>query len=119
MYVSINSKNEIKEVGVSTNPNLTSVFINDKDNPFEGWSDAKICCYKVKVKDGIVTMLRPYVDNDLVEHFDALGIAEEINAESIEETNIGLMETYEDTLNNSSSIDEIELALEEVYEMIM
>lgn len=40
------------------------------------------------------------------------------NTEAIEETNIGLMETYEETANNSSSIDDLELALEEVYEMI-
>lgn len=40
------------------------------------------------------------------------------NTESIDETNVGLMETYEETANNSNSIDDLELALEEVYEMI-
>lgn len=40
------------------------------------------------------------------------------NAKAIDQTNEGLMETYEETSINTTSIDELELALEEVYEMI-
>lgn len=118
MYVSINKKGEIKSVGVSTDPALTTVFIDDVNSPFIGWSNAKICCYKVTVKDGIVYMMTPYIDSRLIEHFDSLGIANEENESSIDETNVGLMETYEDTLTNSTDINNLELAVEELYEMI-
>ena len=70
MYVSVNKENEIKIIGVSTDPNLTSLYIDDENNPFNGWSAAKICCYKVEVKDGIVIMMTPYVDSRLIDHFD-------------------------------------------------
>lgn len=120
MYISVNKNNEIKQVGVTTDPNLTSLYVdeNNVDFPFKGWSEAKICCYKVTVSDGIITMMTPYIDSRLLDHFDQVGKATETNADSIDETNIGLMETFEETINNSSSIDELELALEEVYEMI-
>lgn len=113
MYISVNKNNEIKKVGVSTDPNLTSFYVdeNHPQFPFKGWSEAKICCYKVTVSDGIITMMTPYIDSRLLDHFDQVGKATET-------TSIGLMETFEETINNSSSIDELELALEEVYEMI-
>ena len=59
LYISVNKKGEIKEVGISTNPELKSVYIADETNPFSGWSKSKICCYKVNVKDGLVMMMTP------------------------------------------------------------
>lgn len=82
MYVSVNEYNEIKEVGISTNPSLTALYIDDTDNPFVGWSEARICCYKINVKDGIVQMLIPYVDSRFIDHIDQLGKASEHFEES-------------------------------------
>lgn len=73
MKIYTNEKGEIKDVGFTINATLIEQDINDDDNPFEGWSDAKICCYKVTVKDGTVLMYTPYVDSRLIEHIDQLG----------------------------------------------
>lgn len=119
MYVSVNSKNEIKEVGVSTNPNLTALYINDEYNPFEGWSEAKICCYKVNVKDGIVMMMTPYVDSRMIEHFDMLGKSTETNASDISDNREGIVETFETSMINTDDIAVLREGLEEVYELLL
>lgn len=106
MYVSVNKKNEIKEVGISTDMSLTSLYVdeNNEDFPFKGWSDAKICCYKVEVKDGIITMFTPYIDSRLVEHFDQLGKDTEYNASGIAENSDGLFDIATLSDENSESI---------------
>ena len=71
MTIYVNERNEIHDVGSTTDPNLTPVEVTD--GSFDGWSDAKICCYKVNVVDGNVTMMTPYVDSRLIEHIDQLG----------------------------------------------
>ena len=73
MIVYVNANSEIKAVGSSSDASLTALHINDDANPFNGWSTAKICCYKVAVQDGYVTMMTPYVDSVLMEHIDMLG----------------------------------------------
>lgn len=73
MIIYVNNKNEIKDVNTTTNISLIELKINDKNNPFANWSIAKICCYKVEVTDGTVTMYTPYVDTKLIEHIDRLG----------------------------------------------
>lgn len=73
MIVFVNDKSEIHDVGSTNDPTLTPLNIIDEGNPFNGWSDAKICCYKVSVTEGIVTMLTPYVDSKLIAHIDQLG----------------------------------------------
>ena len=73
MIIFTNSNNEIKDVNSTNDVSLTGYVIDDSDNPFEGWSIAKICCYKATVNDGIVTMMTPYVDSRLLEHIDQLG----------------------------------------------
>lgn len=118
MYVSVNKKNEIKMVGVSTDPNLTALYINDENNPFDGWSSAKICCYKVNVKDGIVMMLTPYVPSNLIEHFDMLGVENKENADEITIVEDGLAETYEAVDTNTSDIDICMEGIAELYEML-
>lgn len=69
MKIYCNEKGEIH----STTPDPTLTEIEVTDGTFDGWTDAKICCYKVKVQDGNVTMLTPYVDSRLIEHIDQLG----------------------------------------------
>lgn len=73
MILYVNSRNEIIDVNSTDDTSLTPLEVNDTDNPFNGWSVAKICCYKVAVKDGHVTMMTPYVDSRLISHIDQLG----------------------------------------------
>lgn len=122
MYLILNSDNEIKGVGVTTNPEYKSVYVDENADmfPFKGWSVARLCCYKVNVNEnGIITMMTPYVDSRLIEHFDSLGISTEENNQSISETNVGLMETYETTIDNTNSIEDCNNALMELYELIL
>lgn len=73
MKLYVNAKNEIKDVNDSEDKSLTLLEVNDDNaNPFRNWSVAKICCYKVNVEDGVVTMMSPYVDSRLIEHIDKL-----------------------------------------------
>ena len=73
MKVYVNGKGEIKDVNSTTDISLTALEITEEENPFIGWSVAKICCYKVRVKDGRVVMFTPYVDTRIIEHIDRLG----------------------------------------------
>ena len=71
MKIYVNEKGEIHEVNTCSDPSLIELEVTD--GSFDGWSDAKICCYKVKVDNGNVTMMTPYVDSRLIEHIDMLG----------------------------------------------
>lgn len=71
MKIYVNERNEIHEVNTCSDPSLIELEVTD--GTFDGWSEAKICCYKVNVKDGNVTMMTPYVDSRLIEHIDQLG----------------------------------------------
>ena len=73
MKVFVDKDSCIRAVGTTTDTSLTELTINDETNPFKDWSAAKICCYKVTVQDGIVTMYTPYVDSTLIAHIDQLG----------------------------------------------
>lgn len=73
MKVFVDKDGYIRAVGTTTDTSLTELTINDETNPFKDWSTAKICCYKVTVQDGIVTMYTPYVDSNLIAHIDQLG----------------------------------------------
>lgn len=89
MKIYVNDNWEIHDVYFNTksDPALTEVeIIDDDSNPFKDWSAAKICCYKVAVTDGHVTMLTPYVDSRLIEHIDQLGRANErLTEENVEQ----------------------------------
>lgn len=121
MYVSVNRKGEIKEVGVSTDPNLTALYIDESVDrfPFEGWSNAKICCYKVRVVDGVVMMLTPYIDSRLLDNFDMVGKATEENAIGIEENTDAILETYENGMETNENVSALEDTVLELYEMIL
>lgn len=77
MILYTDNEGRIKDVGSTNDTSLIRLEVNDGDNPFTGWSVAKICCYKVQVNNGIVTMMTPYVDSRLLEHIDQLGKATE------------------------------------------
>lgn len=71
MIVFVNERDEIKDVGSTTDKTLKLVLI--PDNSFEGWSVAKICCHKVILDDEEFVGFAPYVDSKLIEHIDKLG----------------------------------------------
>ena len=71
MKIYVNDKNEIHEVSTCSDPSLIELEVTD--GTFDGWSEAKICCYKATVQDGKVIMMTPYVDSRLIEHIDQLG----------------------------------------------
>lgn len=71
MIIFTNSKGEIHDVGSTADLTLTPIEVTD--GTFDTWTVAKICCYKVRVQDGNVVMLTPYVDSRLIEHIDQLG----------------------------------------------
>lgn len=73
MIVYVDDESKIRAVGTTDDKTLTPLVINDEGNPFEGWSRAKICCYKVTVVDGVVTMMTPYIDSRLLEGIDMIG----------------------------------------------
>lgn len=75
MKIYVNHKNEIKDVGTTTDESLIEYVIDDENNPFASWSVAKICCYKVEVENGYVTMFTPCVNSRIIEHIDQLGKA--------------------------------------------
>ena len=71
MKIYVNERNEIHEVNTCSDPSLKELEVTD--GTFDGWSEAKICCYKATVNEGNVTMMTPYVDSRLIEHIDQLG----------------------------------------------
>lgn len=84
MKVYVDSESKIRDVGSTSDIALTELTINDEDNPFEGWSKAKICCYKITVVDGVVTMMTPYIDSRNLEMIDSLGKQLDSTQENVE-----------------------------------
>ena len=82
MTVYTNDRGEIKDVGTTTNPDLIEVEITD--GTFDGWSDAKICCYKIQTDgEGHVIMMTPYTDSRNIEFYDRGRKAHSENSEGI------------------------------------
>lgn len=71
MVVFVNSRNEIHDVNSTKDLTLTPIEITD--GSFDGMSEALICCYRVTVVDGVVTMRTPYVPSSILESIDRLG----------------------------------------------
>lgn len=71
MTVYVNDRNEIHDVGSTTDPTLTPIEVTD--GSLDDMSEALICCYRVTVEDGVVTMRTPYVPSTVLESIDRLG----------------------------------------------
>ena len=123
MKVYVNDRNEIKDVHSTNDKTLTEVFINDEENPFKDWSIAKICCYRVDVREGVVCMFTPYVNSLIVEHLDRLGEQNGQTEETVTNLEVAVCENYESAElykeETNSQLDNLQLALVEVYEMIV
>lgn len=98
MIVFVDSENKIRAVDKTSDESLTPLFIDETNEsfPFKGWSKAKICCYKVSVDNGIVTMMTPYVDSRLLDQIDVLGhsIEDQAPYEAVEKASVGDEEVY-------------------------
>lgn len=119
MLVYVNQNGEIHDVGTTTDESLIELeILDDEENPFTGWSDARICCYRVEVTDGHVVMMTPYVDSKLIDVHDVYGTISKENTSDITDNREGLIETFEATESNASDLADLRAAIEEVYEMI-
>ena len=84
MIVYVNENGEIHDVGTTTDETLTPVeIIDDEDNPFKGWSVPRICCYRIRVVEGHVVMMTPYINSILLDVYDQFGTADIKTAEDI------------------------------------
>ena len=75
MILYVDSENKVRAVNSTTDTSLKPIYVdeNNEQFPFKGWSTAKICCYKVNVFNGVVTMMTPYVDSRCLEFVDQMG----------------------------------------------
>lgn len=75
MILYVDSESKVRAVNSTTDTSLTPLYVdeNNEQFPFKGWSTAKICCYKVNVADGVVTMMTPYRDSTTLDFIDEVG----------------------------------------------
>lgn len=118
MVLFVNDKGEIKDIDSTEDKSLTALEITG-NNPFEGWSDARIRCYRVEVRDGEVVMMTPYISSTLLDHIDYLGKGTQAVAESVTSTQMALTETFEQAEKNGDQITDAEIAIAEVYEAVV
>lgn len=84
MIVYTDNDGRIMAVGHTDDDDLIPVEItDDENNPFGGWNDARICCYRIHVTDGHVDMMTPYVNSILIDIVDRFGTADAQTAEDI------------------------------------
>jgi len=93
MIVFINEKNEIKDVGSTTDTTLKQVVV--PEYVFNGCSIAKILCFKIILIDGEYAGYEPGVDVRIIEHIDRLGFDNEKNAADVTDIQVAMAELYE------------------------
>ena len=118
MILFVNDKGEIRDIDSTEDKSLTALEITG-NNPFEGWSNARIRCYRLEVRDGEVVMMTPYVSSTILDHIDYLGHGAERVAENIINTQMALTETFEQAEKNGDQITDAEIAIAEVYEAVV
>lgn len=116
MKVYVDSESKIRDVGSTKDSSLKELTINDEDNPFEGWSKAKICCYKITVVDGVVTMMTPYIDSRNLEMIDSLGKQLDSTQENVESVSEVTESVMTETIPNLMDSNE---QLQATIDMIM
>lgn len=80
MILFVNDKNEIKDVGETKNPSLFPIEVDKDVYPFNEWTVAKLCCYKINANNGNIVMT-PYVAWEVVEQLERQG-QENINLQA-------------------------------------
>jgi len=74
MKIYIDEDGKIIDVRSTDRTDLTEIELDETaiDYPFSGWSDARICCYRVEVEDGQVIMFTPYVPTNIIPKIEDL-----------------------------------------------
>lgn len=98
MVIYINKRGEIKDVNTTTDTSLIPITL-DENNIFKGWSVAKICCYKVEIKDEKIISCAPYIDTRIIEHIDKLADSIKSNSSDIIDNQLALVDIYESLLS--------------------
>ena len=64
----------IMAVNSTERTDLTEIYVDDTldDFAFKGWSETRICCYRVEVTDGVITMFTPYVPTHMISALENL-----------------------------------------------
>jgi hypothetical protein len=75
MILYVDNENKVRAVNTTTDTSLTPLYVdeNNESFPFKGMSNEGICCYKVTVNEGVITMFTPYKDSRLIGPIDDLG----------------------------------------------
>lgn len=113
MTVYTDNDGRIMAVGHTDDETLIPVeIIDDEENPFHDWSDARICCYRVQVVDGRVVMMTPYVSSILIDFVDRFGTDIAENQEATAENSDAIIEVSEDSDTRITELEDavIELA---------
>ena len=75
MKLYTDEQGRIFAVGSTERTDLTEIEVDENsfDFPFKGWSETKICCYRIEVTDGHISMMTPYVPTNVIGALDSLG----------------------------------------------
>lgn len=68
MKLYLDNKNKIIAVNSTDRSDLKEIELDETayDFPFTGWSETRICCYRVEVQDGHISMITPYVPTYMI-----------------------------------------------------
>lgn len=74
MKLYVDDKGCIMAVNSTDRTDLTEIYVDDtaEDFVFKGWSETRICCYRIKVTDGAITMFTPYVPTHMISAIENL-----------------------------------------------
>lgn len=83
MILFVDEESKVKAVNTTTDSSLRALYVDELNPtfPFKDWSAAKICCYKVTVQNGIVTMFTPYRPSSALDYIDEVGHEADDNAD--------------------------------------
>lgn len=119
MILYVNDKGEIRAINQTEDTSLTAVEIDDNSNPFVGWSQEKICCFRIGTSNGRIIFFTEYIDRDLVERISSLSNTDAVLSGDVVYTQLGLAETYEKVVDTEGDVTDIELAITELYELML
>lgn len=74
MILYLNNRGEIHAVGSTERTDLTKVELDETaiGFPFCGWSYTRICCYRIEIENGYITMMTPYVPTHMMSALESL-----------------------------------------------
>lgn len=111
MKLYVNKDNKIMAINATERTDLTEIILdeNEMDFPFNGWSETRICCYKIDYTTEIIseerdeegniisqekkhhiTMMTPYINSETISIIDDLYIKSEQRNTDLDLQNIAL-----------------------------